>query len=872
MLVRKLVAPVAILVALLGLPSAAEAAPIPVTVTVTGAQTYGGSPTFAGKTGVTGLTVSGVTCTGLSDGAPIAPTLPALGAYTLAGGTCSGGTLSNPGYVITGYSGSTHTVSKALLTVNAENRTKVYGEANPAFGYGLTGFVNGDDASAVTGAPALTTTATATSDVGSYPITPSLGTLKSSNYRFAAQPGTLSVTPKPVRVEVFGAQNYGGEATFGTKTGVPGLTASGVTCTGLRTGETISASLPFGNYLTDPTTCSGGVLSSSNYSIESYTSSWFAVFKAALTVTATDASRHYGEANPALDYTITGFVNGDDASAVTGAPSLTTTATATSDVGDYPITAAVGTLKSANYKFIYVPGTLEVTPKPVKVEVFGAQNYGGEATFGTKTGIPGLTVSGVTCTGLKTGETISASLPFGNYLTDPTTCSGGVLSSSNYSIDSYTSSWFAVFKAALTVTATDVSRHYGEVNPALDYTITGFVNGDDASAVTGAPSLATTATKTSDVGDYPINPGAGTLKSANYKFVYAPGTLEVTPKPVKVEVFGAQNYGGEATFGTKTGIPGLTASGVTCTGLKTGETVSASLPFGNYLTDPTTCSGGVLSSANYTIDSYTSSWFAVFKAALTVTATDVSRRYGVANPALDYTITGFVNGEDASAITGAPSLATTATTTSDVGEYPITAAVGTLKAANYKFVFVPGSLTVNKRLLLVAADPATRAYGENPPTYTATFTGFRNGDTAASLSGAPVFSTTATSSSAPGSYPLSVAEGTLAATNYAFTGFTSSTLTIVKATPTVTTTAPGGKVSATVTYGSANTPVVGSTITFTIGTGTTVTCTAVTDATGKAQCTPPGLDGTKILLQGYTARFPGTANVEAASRHQGLVN
>ncbi len=520
-----------------------------------------------------------------------------------------------------------------------------------------------------------------------------------------------------------------------------------------------------------------------------------------------------------------------------------------------------------------LPSGAEAAPIPVTVTVAGAQTYGGSPAFAGKTGVTGLTVSGVQCTGLSDGAPIAPTLPaLGAYTIAGGTCSGGTLSSPGYVIKGYSGSTHTVSKALLTVNAENRTKVYGEANPAFGYGITGFVNGDDASAVTGAPALTTTATATSDVGNYPITPSLGTLKSSNYRFAAVPGTLSVTPKPVKVEVFGAQNYGGEATFGTQTGVPGLTVSGVTCTGLKSGETVSPSLPFGNYLTDPATCSGGVLSSSNYSIDSYTSSWFAVFKTALTVTATDVSRHYGDVNPTLDYTITGFVNGDDASAITGAPSVATTATANSDVGNYPITAAVGTLKSANYKFIFVSGNLTVDKRLLLVSADPATRAYGESSPTYTATYTGFRNGDTAALLSGAPAFSTTATSSSAPGSYPLSVAQGTLAATNYAFTRFTSSTLTIVKATPTLTTTAPGGKVSATVTYGSANTPVVGSTITFTMGSGTNVTCTAVTDATGKAQCTPPGLDGTKILLQGYTARFPGTAYVEAASHHQGLTN
>ena len=48
-------------------------------------------------------------------------------------------------------------------------------------------------------------------------------------------------------------------------------------------------------------------------------------------------------------------------SGITGAPSLSTTATAASGVGSYPITIAAGTLAAANYTFTFVNGSLSVT-------------------------------------------------------------------------------------------------------------------------------------------------------------------------------------------------------------------------------------------------------------------------------------------------------------------------------------------------------------------------------------------------------------------------------------------------------------------------------------------------------------------------------
>ena len=94
---------------------------------------------------------------------------------------------------------ATWVVAKAPLTVKANNAAKVYGAANPAFTATYTGFVNGDTASAVAGVPGFSTTATAASGIGSYPVTPSVGTLAAANYVFATfQPGTLTISPKAV--------------------------------------------------------------------------------------------------------------------------------------------------------------------------------------------------------------------------------------------------------------------------------------------------------------------------------------------------------------------------------------------------------------------------------------------------------------------------------------------------------------------------------------------------------------------------------------------------------------------------------------------------------------------------------------------------
>jgi sugar lactone lactonase YvrE len=102
----------------------------------------------------------------------------------------------NADYLAAAPVSATIDVEKAVLAVQAENAKREYGQPNPAFHCTINGYVDGDTAAtAFTGAPALTTTATGTSDPGKYKITASAGTLRSKNYSFEFMDGTLKVIP-----------------------------------------------------------------------------------------------------------------------------------------------------------------------------------------------------------------------------------------------------------------------------------------------------------------------------------------------------------------------------------------------------------------------------------------------------------------------------------------------------------------------------------------------------------------------------------------------------------------------------------------------------------------------------------------------------
>jgi hypothetical protein len=85
------------------------------------------------------------------------------------------------------------TVSQAPLTITANNAAREAGAANPAFTFASLGLIGTDAISQV----GLSTTANASSPVGSYPITASNAVFASgspSNYAITYQPGVLAVT------------------------------------------------------------------------------------------------------------------------------------------------------------------------------------------------------------------------------------------------------------------------------------------------------------------------------------------------------------------------------------------------------------------------------------------------------------------------------------------------------------------------------------------------------------------------------------------------------------------------------------------------------------------------------------------------------
>ncbi len=420
----------------------------------------------------------------------------------------------------------TQTVNQAPLTITASNQTKVYGAALPILTASYSGFVNGDTSASLTTQPTLTTTATASSHVAGSPYTITAGGAVDSNYSITYVAGSLTVTTAALSITAANKSKVYGAA-------LPTLTA---TYSGFVNGDT-SASLTTQPTLTTTATASSHVSGSpytitasgavdSDYSI-TYVAGSLNVTTAPLVITATNQTKVYGAALPALTATYSGFVNGDTSANLTTQPTLTTTATASSHVSGSPYTITASGAADADYSITYAAGSLTVTTAPLVITANNQTKAYGVA-------LPTLTAS---YTGFINGDT-SASLTTQPTLTTTATASSHVSGSpysitatgavdSDYSI-TYTAGTLTVTPVGLTITAANKTKVYGAALPALTATYSGFVNGDTSASLTTQPTLTTTATASSHVSGSPYTITASGAVDADYSISYVAGSLTVT--------------------------------------------------------------------------------------------------------------------------------------------------------------------------------------------------------------------------------------------------------------------------------------------------------------------------------------------------------
>jgi hypothetical protein len=637
-----------------------------------------------------------------------------------------------------------------------------------------------------------------------------------------------------------------------------------------------------------------------------------------LTYTANPVSRVYGAANPAFTGTVTGFAGTDTlANSTTGTLAFTTTATASSNAGNYAINGSG--LASSTYTFAQAASNataLTITKATPTVTVTGGTfSYDGTVHPATATavGIDGVTpVSGSfsftytppgNSTVPVTAGTYSVTANFtsadpnyggatgsGSILITPSTASSTVtLNNKNTPAAAFGSSSLS---APMTVNAGGtntvafatvwVDEGSGAAGTTFNVTAT---YGGRAMTSAGPTAYDYDYAPISSQVFYLINPptgtntlvinataSAGTIQEVVANLVSYNGVNQTTPvRPGSYQTLHTSNA---VTVGSFTATIPSSINDLTLGAVEATYTFTS--PASNQTVDGTTSAYYKVGSDHATnaAVSISDTWSFVNPWAfyayvgfsiqplsgpvLTYTATPASRTYGSGNPAFAGTVTGFVGTDTlANSTTGTLTFTSAATSSSNVGSYAINGSG--LAANNGKYTFAQAAsnataLAVTPATLTYTANAASRTYGAANPTLTGTVAGFLGTDTQASATtGTIVFTSPATTTSNVGSYAINGSGLAANNGNYTFAQ------------------APGNAAQLTVTQATP-TIVVGGTYIFD-GNPHAATATAVgadghTPVNGSftyiytpsGTSTPPSSLGTYAVAAAFTSSDPNYAN------------
>ncbi len=493
-----------------------------------------------------------------------------------------------------------------------------------------------------------------------------------------------------------------------------------------------------------------------------------------LTFTIDNKSRAYGDANPTFTYNLSGLEIGDTAAdAFTGDISMSTVANSTSNVGNYAITGAQGTLTLigdyVGYTLDFVSGTLSVTAAALTVTANAVTGTYGSSSANTLNG-----TTGFGSTGLKNGETIgsvtlgtnattstSGNYNAGTWTVTASAATGGTFNASNYTI-TYQTAAHTVNQKALSITGVTAN------NKTYDASATATLN-------TGGAGLAGVVDGLNNGGGGPVdtvnlNVGGvsgtfadanvgngktvttagfaiGGADSANYTLSQPTTTATITAAGLTITATDQNQTYGFGGAGAALGTTGFNAVGlqggqtIGSVTLNTNATTSASSNYnvGTWTLTPSAATGGTFNAANYAI-TYNNGTMTVNKANLTVTADDKTITYGTAVPAGSITYSGFVLGETSAVLDTTASVSSTLAGVQNAGTYADNFTASGAVDGNYSFTYVDGDLIVNKAALTaVVQDQSGLIYGDITPTLSVTnashvvWTGLVNGDTAAAL-------------------------------------------------------------------------------------------------------------------------------------------
>ncbi|AXJ01157.1 Putative Ig domain-containing protein [Cyclonatronum proteinivorum] len=598
------------------------------------------------------------------------------GTYSITQGSLS----LSPNYNIS-FTEAVFTILPSPLTVNVADAEKIYGDPDPDFSLLFEGFQFGEDASVLEGTAIFSREPG--EDSGSYIVQAS--GLSSANYVLTFEPGSLSITPLLVSVTAEDAfKQLGLDDPPLTFTVVPALIE----------GDSFSGSLTRepGESVGIYEILQGTLSLSQNYEI-SFTPGIFEILPGGLVIRTLSSTKIFGQPDPLFSVSYIGFVGDDDENVLEG--ELSFTRESGEDAGLYAVMPSG--LSSPEYEITFLSGNLEILPLDITIVPDAlSKTYGSED--------PPLTYS--FSPELAEGDSFSGSLNRdqgelpGSYEIQQ----GSLTLSPNYDI-TLESRFFEILPAALSITANDAQKTYGDADSAFSVRFEGFVFEDDADILEGEPVFSREPGE--NAGTYMLQPGG--YSSDLYDLSFLPGTLTINRKALTLTAHSsAKVYGDEDPEFTFTATPGLIE----------GDAFS-----GRLLREPGELTGsyvivqGTLTPGpNYQID-YIPADLLIEPRPLIVQALDAEKAYGDADPEFEAAISGFAPEEGPENLSG--TLAFSREPGEDTGSYLVTP--GGLSSGQYDISFLDGSLFIQPRFVSVAGDSLSKKEGEEDPPLTFSF-------------------------------------------------------------------------------------------------------------------------------------------------------
>ncbi|MFB2120912.1 MBG domain-containing protein [Parapedobacter sp. 2B3] len=546
------------------------------------------------------------------------------------------------------FEAGTLTITPLEITVVADDKTKVFGTDDPILTYAFTPELVGSDAFA--GGLARE----GGDDVGSYTINQG-DLLLGDNYEITFEQGTLTITPAVYEgVELINTSfEYDGTEHMLELTGeLP----EGATVSYEIDGEPGNGATDAGAYEITAIIDGGD-----NYEDKELAAT-LTITPLEIVVTATDKTKVFGSDDPALTYTFMPELIGEDV--FTGG----LTREEGENAGAYAIIQGNLSLDD-NYEIAFEDGTLTITPAVYEgVELINTSfEYDGTEHMLELTGeLP----EGATVSYEIDGEPGNSATEAGTYAVI------AIIDGGNNYEDAELTATLSVTPLEIRVTATDKAKVFGADDPAFTYTFTPKLVGDDAFS----GNLARV--EGDVVGDYAITQGDLSLDD-NYEITFEAGKLTITQQ----QITGIALHNISSTYdGTEQRLilAGELPAGASVTYEIDGKPGNRAIDAGTY--DVTAYIDG---GQNYEDDELTAT-LTIAPLEITVSAADKAKAFGTDDPALTYTFTPGLIGDDVFAgdlnRDGGE----------DVGDYAITQGDLSLDG-NYTLVFEIGTLTITQR-------------------------------------------------------------------------------------------------------------------------------------------------------------------------------